>query len=100
MTLNVSGAPSTVTSLKVSFTPNNNTAALVSTISLSNGNGSDTIMVSQSTIYNLSADSVSEYAVNISPQQLIPSTNATVTITFTQGSTPVAINGQLNVCGT
>ncbi|MBA2652594.1 MAG: glycoside hydrolase family 5 protein [Tatlockia sp.] len=102
VSLNISGAPTSLTSLKITLTPNNNTAPLTKTVNLSNGSGSNTVLLTDGVIYTLSAESVSGYSIKFSPQPLTATANAAVTITLTQQSTgtPVAINGQLTVCGT
>ncbi|MGQ3888798.1 cellulase family glycosylhydrolase [Legionella sp. CNM-1927-20] len=102
VTLNVTGAPTTLASLRVTLTPNNNTAPVTTTVSLSNGNGSKTVMLTDGVIYTLSAEPVSGYSVKFTPQPLTATPNASVAIALTkQGTgTPVAVNGQLTVCGT
>ena len=101
VTLNVDDAPSSLTSLKVTFTANNG-AIVTSTIPLTNGAGSNTLTLPSGVVYNLSTETVNGYSIRISPQQLSPTTDTTVAITFvqTQNGTPVAVNGQLKVCGT
>ncbi len=102
VTLKVSGAPTSLDSLKVTLTPNNNTALKTSTVNLSNGSGTNTVLLTDGVIYTLSADPVSGYTIQFSPQPLTATANAIATITLTQqaGGTPLAINGQLRVCGT
>ncbi|STX29572.1 chitinase [Legionella beliardensis] len=102
VTLNVTGAPTTLTSLRVTLTPNNNTAPVTTTVSLTNGSGSRTVSLTDGVIYTLSSDPVSGYSVKFTPQPLTATPNATVAIALTkQGTgTPVAVNGQLTVCGT
>ncbi|WP_419419093.1 glycoside hydrolase family 5 protein [Legionella sp. D16C41] len=102
VTLNVTNAPPAVTSLKVTLTPNNNTTPITTTITMPMGNGSATVMLTDGVIYTLSAAPISGYSVKFSPQPLTATPNATVAITITQQGTgtPLAINGQLTVCGT
>ncbi|KTC85207.1 chitinase [Legionella brunensis] len=102
VTLNVTGAPATLQSLKVNFTPNDNSTVISHTIDLNNGSGSSTVLLTGGVIYTLSADTVAGYSIHFSPQPLTASANAVETISLSpkNAETPVAINGQLTVCGT
>ncbi|WED41796.1 cellulase family glycosylhydrolase [Legionella cardiaca] len=101
VTLNINGAPSTLSSLPITLTPNDNSATISQTVNLSNGAGSSTVSLTEGVIYTLSAPSVPGYTIHFSPQPLTVTENAIVTITLTgNAGTPVAINGQLTVCGT
>ncbi|WP_203455622.1 glycoside hydrolase family 5 protein [Legionella sp. MW5194] len=102
VTLNVSGAPDTLTALTVHLTPNNGSEALSTVIDLSNGSGSQTMNLTNGVIYTLSADAVPGYILQFSPQPLTATANAIETITLIpiNASTPVGANGQLTVCGT
>ncbi|MBA3537571.1 MAG: glycoside hydrolase family 5 protein [Tatlockia sp.] len=102
VTLKVTGAPTALTSLKITLTPNDNTAAKTSTINLANGSGSNTVLLTDGVIYTLSANPVSGYTISFTPQPLTATANAIATITLTQqgSGTPLAANGQLRVCGT
>ncbi len=101
ITLNVTGAPSILSSLQVTLTPNNNTAPVTQTVSLSNGSGNGTVMLTDGVIFTLSAANVSGYNVAFSPQPITATAGGTASITLTQNAgTPVAVNGQLTVCGT
>lgn len=102
VTLNVSGGPSSLSSLKATLTPNNASAAVTKTISLTNGSGSDTTVLTTGTVYTVSADAVSGYTLNFNPQPLTATNNAVENITLSPVATgtPVAVNGQLSVCGT
>jgi chitinase len=81
--LNISGAPTTLTSLKVTLTPNDNTAAVSKTIALNNGTGTDEVALTHGIIYNVSTDSVSGYTATFNPQPLTATANGMETITFT-----------------
>ncbi|STX29080.1 chitinase [Legionella beliardensis] len=83
VTLNVRNAPTTLTSLKVTLTPNDNTAPIVQTITLANGAGSKVVDLTEGAIYTVSADNVSGYSVSFSPQPLTATANGVETITFT-----------------
>lgn len=100
--LKVTGAPQTLSSIELMLTPNDNSAPLKSVIDLNNGSGNKTIPLTSGVIYTVSSECVDGYAIKISPQPLTATPNATVSITLTKKakSTPVAINGQLHVCGT
>ncbi|WP_197541143.1 glycoside hydrolase family 5 protein [Legionella hackeliae] len=102
VSLNVSGAPTTLTSLTITLTPNNNSAAVIQTIDLTNGAGSSTVSLTEGIIYTVSAETVAGYRIEFSPQPLTVTANATeiITLTAENTGTPVAVNGQLTVCGT
>jgi endoglucanase len=102
VTLNVSGGPSTLTSLKTTLTPNNASSPVTKTITLTNGSGSSTALLTTGTVYTVSADAVSGYSLTFNPQPFTAANNAIENITLSPVATgtPVAINGQLSVCGT
>ena len=102
VTLNVKGAPATLSSLKITLKPNNGAAATTAIVSLSNGSGSNTALLADGVIYTVSADPVSGYSATFAPQPLVATANGVETITLTSdaSSTPLAANGQLTVCGT
>ncbi|WP_131762292.1 glycosyl hydrolase family 18 protein [Legionella jamestowniensis] len=83
-TFNLLGAPTTLTSLRVTLTPNDNTAPVVQTIHLSNGSGSAVINLTEGVIYTISAENVPGYTVSFSPQPFTATANAVETITLTQ----------------
>ncbi|KTD41443.1 glycoside hydrolase family 5 protein [Legionella parisiensis] len=101
VTLNVTGGPATLSALTLTFTPNDGAAAVIKTVSLANGSGSDTVLLTDGIIYTVSSEEVAGYSVDFSPQPLTATANGIETITLTSqtGSTPLAINGQLTVCG-
>jgi len=101
ISVTVTGASPTLTSLNVNFTPNNNSTVITKTVALSNGSGTDSVLLTDGFIYTVSADNVSG-TVQFSPQPLTATPNASETITITAQTegTPVATNGQLTVCGT
>lgn len=84
VTFDIKGAPSTLTSLKVTLTPNDHSAALIQTIALNNGTGSSVITLTDGVIYTVTADAVAGYSANFSPQPLTATTSATETITFSK----------------
>jgi len=102
ITLNVKGAPASAASIVVQLLPNDGSKTLSQTINLTNGTGTATVMLTGGVIYTLSTPDVTGYTTSFSPQPLTSTANAIETITFTAiaGGTPVALNGQLTVCGT
>ncbi|KTC94680.1 glycoside hydrolase family 5 protein [Legionella erythra] len=102
VTMNVSGAPASLTALTIHLTPNNGSEVLSTAIDLNNGSGSLTMTLTDGVIYTLSADAVPGYIIHFSPQPLTATPQAVETITLTpiNTSTPVGANGQLTVCGT
>ncbi|WP_298623671.1 glycosyl hydrolase family 18 protein [uncultured Legionella sp.] len=82
-TFNVQGAPGTLTSLKITLTPNDNSAPVSQNITLSNGSGSAVIPLTEGVIYTVSADNIAGYTASFSPQPLTATANAVETITFT-----------------
>lgn len=102
ISLNVTGAPASLTALKITLTPSNNTTTVTSTINLANGSGTKDVNLANGGIYTLSSDEVSGYTIKFTPQPLTSAAGVSVTIALTQQNTgsPVAINGQLTVCGT
>lgn len=84
ITFNLQGAPSTLTSLKVTVTPNDNSAPITQIINLNDGSGSAVINLTEGLIYTVSAETVPGYTVSFSPQPLTATANAVETITFTK----------------
>ncbi len=82
--IDVKAAPTTLSSLKVTFTPNNNTAAISQNISLTNGTGTASVQLAEGMIYTLTADSVAGYSVSFSPQPFTATANGSLAISFTK----------------
>ncbi|HAT5044489.1 TPA: hypothetical protein I9760_002743, partial [Legionella pneumophila] len=82
VTINVSGAPSSLASLKIILTPNDGSQTVEQTIDLANGVGSSAISLTDGGIYTLSSEGVPGYTVQFSPQPLTATENATVNITL------------------
>ena len=82
LTINVSGAPTTLGSLKITLTPNNGSAALSQTVSLVNGSGTATLQLTDGLIYTPSADAVSGYSEIFSPQPLTAIANSNLAISL------------------
>ncbi len=87
VTLNIKEAPATLSSLHITFKPNDNTTPIVQSIDLNKGNGSGSVMLSEGSIYTLQTDPVTGFSPSFSLQPLTASANATETITFSKVST-------------
>ncbi|KTD76328.1 glycosyl hydrolase family 18 protein [Legionella waltersii] len=81
--VNVQGAPASLTTLSLTFTPNNGTAPIVQTVDLVNGSGSATVSLIDGVIYTVSGQSVAGYTISFSPQPLTATANAIETVTLT-----------------
>ncbi|KTD54616.1 hypothetical protein Lsai_3438 [Legionella sainthelensi] len=84
--VSISGVPSSVSSINVTFTPAGNAAPVSETIALTNGAGSGSVKLIDGAIYTVSATSVSGYTVSYSPQPLTVSSTASEAITYTQST--------------
>lgn len=100
--IEITGAPYALTVMELTFTPNDNSTPLKTTVYINNGKGTQTITLTDGAIYKISSPSIEGYSFKFSPQPLTATPNANVLITLTKNTstTPVAINGQLHVCGT
>ncbi|KTD83124.1 glycosyl hydrolase family 18 protein [Legionella waltersii] len=92
VSVNVQGAPSSLTTLNITFTPNNNSTPIEQTIDLVNGSGSALVSLIDGVIYTVSGQSVAGYTLNFSPQPLTATANAIETVTLT--ANPVS-NGRI-----
>lgn len=84
--VNVTGLPSTLTSLDVTFTPSNGANPVTKNISLSNGQGTASVDLMEGVVYNVSSTSISGYSALFNPQPLTATANATETVTYQQQS--------------
>ncbi|AUH73803.1 glycosyl hydrolase family 18 protein [Legionella sainthelensi] len=84
--VSISGVPSSVSSINVTFTPAGNAAPVSETIALTNGAGSGSVKLIDGAIYKVSATSVSGYTVSYSPQPLTASSTSSEAITYTQST--------------
>lgn len=82
--IDVKAAPTSLSSLNVTFTPNNNTGAISQTVSLANGAGTASVQLAEGMIYTLTANSVAGYSVSFSPQTFTATANGNLTISFTK----------------
>lgn len=84
--INISGAPSSTSSINVTFTPSGNAAPVSQVIALTNGSGSGTVPLTEGVIYTVSVPTISGYTISYSPQPLTASSTASETITYTQSA--------------
>lgn len=84
--INVSGLPSTTTSVDLTFTPNDGSAVINKTVAISHGQGSDTVNLNDGVIYNASASPISGYNVLFNPQPLTAANAAIENVTYQQQS--------------
>ena len=87
VSVQITGAPSTTSSINVTFTPTGNANAITQAISLTNGTGEGTVQLTDGAVYTVSANPLSGYTVSFSPQPLTASANATEVITYTPSTT-------------
>ncbi|APF02919.1 TPA: glycosyl hydrolase family 18 protein [Legionella pneumophila] len=92
VTVKVQGAPASLATINITFTPNDNTAPIVQTVDLANGSGSAIISLIDGVIYTVSGQAVSGYTLNFSPQPLTATANAIETVTL---SANPASNGRI-----
>ncbi|KTD01787.1 glycosyl hydrolase family 18 protein [Fluoribacter gormanii] len=85
--ITITGAPSSLSSINVTFTPSGNGSAVNETILLSNGTGTSNVNLTDGVVYTVSATAVNGYTISYSPQPLTASSTATETITYTQSTT-------------
>lgn len=86
VTLSVSGAPSSTSSVIATLTPSNGASPVNSTIDLSNGTGASTVNLSNGVIYNVSLANISGYSATITPQPLTAGSHAKVTMAYQQAT--------------
>ncbi|HAT8720732.1 TPA: hypothetical protein JBA25_11625 [Legionella pneumophila] len=87
VTINVSGAPSSLASLKIILTPNDGSQTVEQTVDLANGVGSSVLSLTEGVIYTISSEAVPGYTIQFSPQPLTVAANAAVSITLSQVTT-------------
>jgi endoglucanase len=101
VTVKVQGGPSSLSSLNVTLTPNDGSSPIVQAVPLVTGSGSSVVKLANGVVFNVSSSAVSGYNISYNPQPLTSIAKAVETIQLSPaGTTPVAINGQLKVCGT
>lgn len=86
ITINVTGAPSSLASINVTFTPTSNTTPVSETIALTNGIGSGSVQLTDGAIYTVNATTIDGYTVSYSPQPLTAAATGIELISYTQSS--------------
>lgn len=86
ITLNVSGLPTDLSTVKVTLTPNDHTSPTVQSIPLNEGRGTSTVSLLEGGIYTVQAESVESYEASFSPQPVTASADTIATITFSKAS--------------
>ena len=86
VTLSIEGAPSSLTSLDILFTPNGNAAPIKETVSLVNGKGASTTSFPEGAIYTVTASELEGYSATYSADKLTVSEGAVETIVYTKNS--------------
>lgn len=82
VTIDVKGAPTSLTSLNITLTPNNNAAPVQQAVALNNGKGTASLSLADGVIYSVAADSVAGYSASLSPQPFTATANSTLSVTF------------------
>jgi chitinase len=85
-TINLKGAPSSLISIKITLTPNDNSAPITKSVDLVNGTGSTDTNLIEGVIYTVSAENVPGYTPSFSPNPLTAIAGAVETITFTKST--------------
>lgn len=86
ITLNVSGLPTSLSTLKVTLTPNDHTLPTVQSVQLTEGRGTSSVSLLEGGIYTLQTEAVDGYAASFSPQPLTAAADTVGTITFSKTS--------------
>ncbi|MBP6918550.1 MAG: hypothetical protein KBB94_06515 [Legionellaceae bacterium] len=84
--LHVEGAPATLSSVKITFTPNGNAAPVTESVALVDGAGKSTLSFPASTIYTVTAADVEGYSASYSANTLTVADGATETIVYTKNT--------------
>lgn len=84
--VNVSGLPSTTSSITATFTPTNGSTPVTQTVTLSNGSGSGIVKLTDGAVYNVSSTTVNGYNASYNPQPLTATANGTETISYSAAS--------------
>lgn len=86
VTVQITGAPTTLNSVQVLFTPNGNAAQARETVTLVDGAGTATFPFTDGTLYTITVDDIEGFTATYSAQPLTVQDGAIETITFTQNS--------------
>ncbi len=82
--VSVSGLPSSVNSINVTFQPSDGSAPVTQAVSISGGSGTGTVTLTDGVVYNVSSTAVSGYSPLFQPQPLTATKGGTETIQYTQ----------------
>ena len=88
--LNIEGAPASVPSVQITFTPNGNAAPITETVSLVNGAGTSTATFPEGSIYTVSAAELEGYSASYSADKFTVAEGATETIVYTKNANTVS----------
>lgn len=99
--IEVTKAPKSLTSLNVKLKPILGSGVINVTIPISEGGGSNQVLLPNGMSYTVTADAVEKYVLSYMPQPLISKADAMEMITLSPetSKTPVEVNGQLKVIG-
>jgi chitinase len=86
VTLNVSGLTSATNNINVVFQPTDGSAPVTKNVVITNGQGSDTVNLTNGAIYSVSSTVVPNLTALFNPQPLTVTANATETIKYQQQS--------------
>lgn len=80
--LNVNGLTASTPSVIATLTPNGGGTPITKTINLTNGSGTASVSLSQGSIYNVSASTITGFTATFNPQPFTAISNATETISY------------------
>lgn len=80
--VNVSGLTATTTAVDVTFTPNDGATPVTKHVNLTNGSGSDTVLLTENLIYNVASTQVSGFSASFLPQPITAKNAAIEAITY------------------
>ena len=80
--ITIEGAPSEQASVTMTMKPIDNSTPISKTISLDNGSGSDTVSLTDGSIYSVEAEKISKFSASISLQPLTATPKGSVTVKY------------------
>jgi len=92
VTLKVTGLNATTPSVNITLTPNDGSTPVQKTVTLTNGQGSNTVSLKDGVIYSVSSNAVPGYIASFNPQPITAIVSAIENITF---SVAPAISGKM-----
>jgi chitinase len=78
----VSGLNSSTPAIDVTFTPNDNATPVTKHINLTNGSGSDVVLLTENLFYNVSATSINGFNATFQPQPITAKSDMTEVVTY------------------